>query len=83
LNENGQYIEGDASSLSINLQKRIVEEEMDCANIYHYNVRLSLEKIIKILEQSNGSVFTIGLKSKSPGKKSQLGSDKTIVGYLS
>lgn len=56
---------------------------MDCANIYHYNVRLSLEKIIKILEQSNGSVFTIGLKSKSPGKKPQLGSDKTIVGYLS
>ena len=61
LNEKGDKINGESVVKSIDFSKSIVEEEMDCANIYYYDIKVSHEKIIKTLQESNSTVFTIGL----------------------
>ena len=64
MNDKGDFVYGDSDDLlMIKISKSIVEE-MDCANIYYYEFKVSLEKLVTILKESNSTAFTIGFNSK-------------------
>ncbi len=55
----------------IAVDKRIVEEEMHCANIYGSEEKLPLTKVVKVLKEAHSTAFTICFNTKVDEKAVQ------------
>lgn len=55
----------------IAVDKTIVEEEMDCANIYGSEEKLPLTKVVKVLKEAHSTAFTICFHTKVDEKAVQ------------
>lgn len=52
----------------IAVDRQIVEQEMNCANIYGAEEKLALTKVVKILKEAHSSAFTISFRTKVDAK---------------
>jgi hypothetical protein len=55
----------------IAVDKKIVEEEMHCADLYATEERLPLTKVVKVLKEAHSTAFTICFNTKVDEKAVQ------------
>lgn len=55
----------------IEVDTKIVEEEMDCANIYASEEKLPLTKVVKVLKDAHSTAFTVCFNAKVDEKAIQ------------
>lgn len=60
----GAEVLAESKDQMIAVDTKIVEEEMDCANIYSSEEKLALTKVVKIMKEAHSSAFTVCFNAK-------------------
>lgn len=67
----GAEVLAESKDQMIAVDTKIVEEEMDCANIYSSEEKLALTKVVKIMKEAHSSAFTVCFNAKVDEKAIQ------------
>ena len=67
----GGEVLAESNDQMIAVDKKIVEEEMHCADLYATEERLPLTKVVKVLKEAHSTAFTICFNTKVDEKAVQ------------